>query len=73
MALMPVPVHIISIPLERRCGDPERHRHSLQGQVNRSSFMDERRLELNEGFALLEPRLRALLDVLPRTGPRKGP
>ncbi len=70
---MPVPVRTISIALVRRYRAPGRHRHSLQGQVNRKPSVDERRLELNEGFALLGQRLRALLEVLPRTGPRKGP
>lgn len=72
MALMPVPVRTISIPLVRRCGDRERHRHNLQGPVNRKPSMDERTLELNEGFALLEQHLRALLELLLRTDPREG-
>lgn len=69
---MPVSVRTISIPLVRRYGDPECHRHSLQVEVNRKLYMDERTLELNEGFALLEQHLRALLELLLRTDPREG-
>jgi N-formylglutamate deformylase len=59
------------VELVRRYGDPARHRHSLQIEVNRKLYMDEGTLELNEGFAALQRDLRSLIERLLRLDPRE--
>jgi N-formylglutamate deformylase len=59
------------VELVRRYGDPARHRHSLQIEVNRKLYMDEQTLELNEGFAPLKRDLHTLIERLLRLDPRK--
>ena len=61
------------VELVRRYGDPSHHRHSLQLEINRKLYMDERTLELNEGFGPLQRSLRSLIDLLLRTDPRRKP
>jgi N-formylglutamate deformylase len=59
------------VELVRRYGDPARHRHSLQIEVNRKLYMDEGTLELNEGFAPLKRDLRSLVERLLQLDPRE--
>jgi N-formylglutamate deformylase len=60
------------VELVRRYGDPQRHRHSLQVEINRKLYMDERSLELHEGFEPLRRHLRSLVEMLLRTDPREA-
>ncbi|HSV36540.1 MAG TPA: N-formylglutamate amidohydrolase [Ramlibacter sp.] len=59
------------VELVRRYGDPARHRHSLQVEVNRRLYMDERTLAPHAGFEPLRRDLRSLVDMLLRTDPRR--
>jgi N-formylglutamate deformylase len=59
------------VELVRRYGDPAHHRHSIQVEINRRLYMDERTLELNEGFEPLRRSLRSLVDLLLNTDPRR--
>lgn len=58
------------VELVRRYGDPQRHRHSIQVEINRKLYMNERTLELHEGFESLRRNLRSLIGMLLRTDPR---
>ena len=60
------------VELVRRHGDPPRHRHSLQVEINRKLYMNERTLELHEGFEPLKRDLRLLVEMLLRTDPRRA-
>jgi N-formylglutamate deformylase len=60
------------VELVRRYGDPQRHRHSLQVEINRKLYMDERTLELNHGFEPLKRHLGSLIEMLLGVDPRKG-
>jgi N-formylglutamate deformylase len=60
------------VELVRRHGDPQRHRHSVQVEINRKLYMDERTLELHEGFEPLRRHLRSLVEMLLRIDPREG-
>lgn len=59
------------VELVRRHGRPAEHRHSLQLEINRALYMDERSLQMHAGFAALQRDLeglvRALLALDPRT------
>jgi N-formylglutamate deformylase len=59
------------VELVRRYGDPARHRHSLQIEVNRKLYMDEQTLETNDGFQSLKRDLRTLVERLLRLDPRE--
>jgi N-formylglutamate deformylase len=59
------------VELVRRHGDPAHDRHSVQLEINRKLYMDERTLELNAGFAGLKDHLRSLIELLLRTDPRR--
>lgn len=59
------------VELVRRHSDPAHHRHSIQLEVNRRLYMDERTLELHDGFGALQESLRSLLELLLRTDPRR--
>ena len=48
------------VELVRRYSDPEKGRHSVQIEINRTLYMDERRVARHEGFG----RLRADMDRL---------
>jgi N-formylglutamate deformylase len=53
------------VELVRRYGRPADRRHSLQLEINRKLYMDERTLAIHpEGFARLQGDLRALVDML---------
>lgn len=58
------------VELVRRYGDPSRHRHSLQLEINRKLYMNEQSLALNAGFAPLRADLQALVQWLLATDPR---
>lgn len=60
------------VELVRRYGDPQHHRHSLQVEINRKLYMDERSLRLHEGFEALRRHLRSLVEMLLSTDPREG-
>jgi N-formylglutamate deformylase len=58
------------VELVRRFGDPGRHRHSIQVEVNRKLYMDEATLVPHDGFAPLRAHLRQLVEKLLATDPR---
>jgi len=59
------------VELVRRYGDPAQHRHSIQLEINRRLYMDERTLEPHpEGMARLQADLRALVEKLLAHDPR---
>ena len=60
------------VELVRRYGDPAHQRHSLQVEINRKLYMDEKTLAPNEGFDSLKRNLRSLLELLLRTDPRRN-
>lgn len=60
------------VELVRRYGRPDEHRHSVQVEVNRRLYMDERTLQLHDGFARLQADLRALVEHLLGLDPRRG-
>ena len=45
------------VELVRRYSDPAKGRHSLQLEINRKLYMDERRIEKSAGFAELQANL----------------
>jgi N-formylglutamate deformylase len=59
------------VELVRRYGDPAAQRHSIQVEVNRKLYMDERTLEPHAGFAGLRQHLRQLVERLLATDPGK--
>lgn len=58
------------VELVRRYGDPAQQRHSLQLEINRKLYMNEKTLEILPGFESLKTTLRGLVDVLLKTDPR---
>ena len=58
------------VELVRRYGDPARNRHSIQVEVNRKLYMDERTLEPHAGFETLRAHLRQMVEHLLATDPR---
>ncbi|MBU6501963.1 MAG: N-formylglutamate amidohydrolase [Burkholderiales bacterium] len=58
------------VELVRRYGDPARQRHSIQVEVNRKLYMNERTREITDGFAPLQGALRSLVQRLLQTDPR---
>lgn len=58
------------VELVRRHSDPARHRHSIQVEVNRRLYMDEKTLEPNAGFAQLQANLRRMVEGLLALDPR---
>jgi N-formylglutamate deformylase len=60
------------VELVRRHGDPARHRHSVQVEINRKLYMNERTLELHQGCETLKRHLRGLVEMLLRTDPRES-
>ena len=52
------------VELVRRHGRPAERRHSLQIEINRRLYLNEKTLEKHEGFARLQSNLRRLLDAL---------
>jgi N-formylglutamate deformylase len=60
------------VELVRRYGDPARHRHSVQVEINRRLYMDEQTLVLHEGFEPLKRNLRSLVELVLGTDPRRS-
>ena len=59
------------VELVRRYGDPARHRHSIQVEINRKLYMDEATLAIDPaGMKRLQQSLRGLVDLLLATDPR---
>lgn len=59
------------VELVRRHGDPARHRHSIQVEINRKLYMDEQTLEIDTaGMARLQQALQALTERLLTVDPR---
>lgn len=59
------------VELLRRYGDPARHRHSIQIELNRQIYMDEETLVVKpDGMARLRHDLQDLLRLLLATDPR---
>jgi N-formylglutamate deformylase len=58
------------VELVRRYGDPPAQRHSIQVEINRKLYMDERTLEPHAGFEVLRGHLRQLVKELLVTDPR---
>lgn len=58
------------VELVRRYGDPARHRHGIQVEVNRRLYMDETTLEPTAGFDRLRAHLKAMVTMLLETDPR---
>jgi N-formylglutamate deformylase len=58
------------VELVRRYGDPANHRHSVQIEINRGLYMNEKTLELTPGFAPLYESLKALVLALMAYDPR---
>jgi len=61
------------VELVRRYGAPGQHRHSIQLEINRKLYMDEKTLEINTGFAPLQTSLQSLVQQLLATDPRALP
>lgn len=60
------------VELVRRYGDPARHRHGIQIEINRKLYMDEMTLEIVQpGFDRLSADLRALVEHLLTIDPRR--
>jgi N-formylglutamate deformylase len=58
------------VELVRRYGAPERDRHSIQLEINRSLYMDETTLGPTGGFGKLRADLQSLVMMLLETDPR---
>ncbi|MBT9440993.1 MAG: N-formylglutamate amidohydrolase, partial [Acidovorax sp.] len=59
------------VELVRRYGNPAQHRHSIQVEINRKLYMDERTLaQVPEGMARLQADLQALVRRLLAHDPR---
>lgn len=58
------------VELVRRYGDPQRHRHSLQLEIKRGRYMDERTLALTPQAEQLRADLRAMAQWLLALDPR---
>jgi N-formylglutamate amidohydrolase len=52
------------VELIRAYSDPKAGRHSLQIEINKRLYMDERTLQKNAGFSTIQKNLGELLRVL---------
>ncbi|HSW18330.1 MAG TPA: N-formylglutamate amidohydrolase [Ramlibacter sp.] len=59
------------VELVRRYGDPERNRHSIQLEINRKLYMDEKTLAVHDGFAALRANLLIVVERLLKIDPRE--
>jgi N-formylglutamate deformylase len=59
------------VELVRRYGDPADDRHSIQVEINRKLYMDEKTLELHAGYEPLKLSLRSMVELLLRIDPRR--
>ncbi len=48
-------------------GRPENNSHAIQIEVNRGLYMNERTLEINDGYSLLKKNIKSLTDILNNT------
>ncbi len=60
------------VELVRRYSDPLRHRHSVQIEINRRLYMDEKTLQMHGGFAALQDHLQGMVQAMLRYDPRQG-
>ncbi|TAG27338.1 MAG: N-formylglutamate amidohydrolase [Burkholderiales bacterium] len=58
------------VELVRRYGEPAQHRHSVQIEINRGLYMNEKTLEITDGFAPLRENLKQLVLSLQSFDPR---
>jgi N-formylglutamate deformylase len=58
------------VELVRRYGEPLKHRHSVQIEINRGLYMNEKTLEITDGFAPLRENLKQLVLSLQSFDPR---
>ncbi len=58
------------VELVRRYSDPATQRHSVQIEINRRLYMDEKTLQMHRGFAPLREHLRSLVQALVQMDPR---
>ncbi len=58
------------VELVRRYGEPTKHRHSVQIEINRALYMNEKTLEITDGFAPLRENLKQLILALQGFDPR---
>jgi N-formylglutamate deformylase len=58
------------VELVRRYGEPQEHRHSVQIEINRALYMNEKTLEITAGFAPLRENLKQLVLALQGFDPR---
>jgi N-formylglutamate deformylase len=58
------------VELVRRYGEPAKHRHSVQIEINRGLYMNEKTLEITDGFAPLRENLKQLVLALQSFDPR---
>lgn len=58
------------VELVRRYSNPSQQRHSIQLEINRRLYMDEKTFELNDGYESLKTTLQALVKQLLATDPR---
>jgi N-formylglutamate deformylase len=58
------------VELVRRYADPAQNRHSVQLEINRKLYMDEKTFEVNRGFSRLQQHLQGLVDMLVHLDPR---
>ena len=58
------------VELVRRYGQPSQHRHSVQIEINRALYMNEKTLEITPGFAPLYENLKQLVLALQGFDPR---
>ena len=59
------------VELVRRYGDPARQRHSIQVEVNRKLYMDEKTFEMKPAAEKLRADLKAMAQWLLETDPRR--
>ncbi len=58
------------VELVRRYSSPALHRHSVQIEINRKLYMNEKTLELHAGFGALQQQLQAMVQALLQYDPR---
>jgi N-formylglutamate deformylase len=58
------------VELVRRYGRPQQHRHSVQIEINRALYMNEKTLSITDGFAPLRENLKQLVLSLQGFDPR---
>ncbi len=59
------------VELVRRYSNPASQRHSIQLEINRKLYMNEKTLDITPGFTLLKKHLQSLVELLLITDPRK--